>query len=146
MARKRKVQTAIQLPFLTNNGANYLLKMKEDTLDFHQLFSNDIFNFTEGTHDPFLVQVSMLPKKNIAAGGGLRSLMNRKQQDTDKKKIVLPLDNHIATKARACQEMIMYERTGSNSSQNGITDEFKQTLQTFEKSLSVNDGIDIITA
>jgi hypothetical protein len=34
IARKRKIQSAIQLPFLTNEGFNYLLKMKEDTLDF----------------------------------------------------------------------------------------------------------------
>lgn len=37
LARKRKVQAAIQLAFLTDDGSNYLLKMRDDTLGFNQL-------------------------------------------------------------------------------------------------------------
>lgn len=66
ITRKRKVQNAIQLPFLTNEGINYLLKMKDDTYDFNQLFSNQFINFSDKNCDPFLIQASMLPKKSIA--------------------------------------------------------------------------------
>ena len=30
--RKRRAQTAIQVPFMTDDGRNYLLKMKTDTI------------------------------------------------------------------------------------------------------------------
>ena len=74
IARKRKVQAAIQLPFLLDSGENYLLKMRDDTLDFNNLVSEKYFNFSERNCDPFLIQTSILPKKNVVAGGGLRSL------------------------------------------------------------------------
>ena len=48
--------------------------MRDDTLDFNQLFSAQYFNFSERNCDPFLIQTSILPKKNIAAGGGIRSI------------------------------------------------------------------------
>lgn len=74
IARKRKVQAAIQLPYLLDSGDNYLLKMRDDTLDFNNLVSEKYFNFSERNCDPFLIQTSILPKKNVVAGGGLRSL------------------------------------------------------------------------
>ena len=91
VARKRKIQAAIQLPYLTDQGTNYLLTMKEDTLDFSSLHANKFFNFSEKHCDPFLVQTSILPKKNLAAGGGLRAL--QKQKDSGSGKMVLPLND-----------------------------------------------------
>lgn len=74
IARKRKIQTAIQLAYLLDSGENYLLKMKSDLQDFNKFYSNTFFNFSEKNADPFLVQTSVLPKKSLATGGGLRSL------------------------------------------------------------------------
>ena len=48
--------------------------MRDDTLDFNNLVSEKYFNFSERNCDPFLIQTSILPKKNVVAGGGLRSL------------------------------------------------------------------------
>lgn len=48
--------------------------MRDDILNFNQMFSNQFFNFSEKNCDPFLIQTSILPKKNLATGGGLRSL------------------------------------------------------------------------
>lgn len=62
------------MAYLQNSGKNYLLKMRDDILNFNQMFSNQFFNFSEKNCDPFLIQTSILPKKNLAAGGGLRSL------------------------------------------------------------------------
>ena len=55
IARKRKVQTAIQLAYLLDSGINYLLKMRDDTLDFNTLYVNKFFNFSERNCDPFLI-------------------------------------------------------------------------------------------
>lgn len=57
--------------------------MKEDTIDFNQLFIKDHFNFTEKNCDPFLIQTSLLPKKNLATGGGLRALQQRKTAENN---------------------------------------------------------------
>ena len=74
IARKRKIQAAIQLAYLTDDGKNYLIKMRDDTLNFNQLWINNYFNLSEKSCDPFLIQTSILPKKNLVAGGGLRSI------------------------------------------------------------------------
>lgn len=74
--------------------------MKDDTNDFTLLFCSEYFNFCSANNDPFLIQTSMLPKKNLAAGGGLRTLQNRAKEDS--KKLVLPLDNTLVHKAKAC--------------------------------------------
>jgi hypothetical protein len=80
LARKRKVQAAIQLAYLTDDGQNYLIKMRDDTLNFNELYIKQYFNFSEKSCDPFLIQTSVLPKKNIVAGGGIRSLQKRKNE------------------------------------------------------------------
>ena len=116
IARKRKIQTAIQLAYLLDSGENYLLKMKSDLQDFNKFYSNTFFNFSEKNADPFLVQTSVLPKKSLATGGGLRSLQNRKNAENTK--IMLPMNDQLIQKAKACQEMIMYEKVdGENVTQ-----------------------------
>lgn len=92
IARKRKVQTAIQLAYLLDSGINYLLKMRDDTLDFNALYVNKFFNFSERNCDPFLIQTSILPKKNLAVGGGARSLQQQKKKG-DSNKIIIPLND-----------------------------------------------------
>jgi hypothetical protein len=68
--------------------------MKEDLQDFHKLFSNNYFNFSDKTLDPFLIQTSILPKKNLAAGGGLRTLKSIKSEPkAENNKIILPLND-----------------------------------------------------
>lgn len=97
--------------------------MKDDTFEFNKLMSFEFFNFSERSCDPFLIQTSMLTKRNIAAGGGLRTLQQRKAvENTPGKtqKMVLPLDNSHVQKAKACQEMIMYEKTDAKSTQEKI--------------------------
>ena len=82
--------------------------MKSDLQDFNQFYSKQFFNFSEKNADPFLVQTSVLPKKSLVAGGGIRSLMNRKREESTK--ITLPMNDQLIQKAKACQEMIMYEK------------------------------------
>ena len=71
--------------------------MRDDILHFNKMFSNQFFNFSEKNCDPFLIQTSILPKKNLAAGGGLRSLQQRKNANNEGKsptdKIILPLND-----------------------------------------------------
>jgi hypothetical protein len=83
--------------------------MRDDTLDFNGLYVNKFFNFSERNCDPFLIQTSILPKKNLPAGGGVRSLQQQKKKG-DSNKIIIPLNDQMIQKAKACQEMIMYER------------------------------------
>lgn len=83
IARKRKVQAAIQLAYLQDSGQNYLLTMKDDLLDFATLYISRFFNFSEKNCDPFLVQTSILPKSTMA-GSGARSLMQKRQQAQNK--------------------------------------------------------------
>ena len=52
--------------------------MRDDTLDFNLLYGMQFFNFSDKNCDPFLINTSILPKKNVVAGGGVRSLMQRK--------------------------------------------------------------------
>lgn len=89
--------------------------MRDDTLDFNQLLSEKYFNFSERNCDPFLIQTSILPKKNLVAGSGLRSIQQqqksaKKQSQSETSKIIIPLNDQMIQKAKACQEMIMYER------------------------------------
>lgn len=105
IARKRKVQAAIQLAYLTDEGTNYLIKMRDDTLNFNELFINDYFNFSEKSCDPFLIQTSVLPKKNLVAGGGVRGLQKKKNEQKDQdtgNKVIIPLDDGSIQKAKAC--------------------------------------------
>ena len=95
---------------MRNDGVNYLLKMRDDVLDFNMLFSAQFFNFSDKNCDPFLIQTSILPKKNLAAGSGIRSIQQRKNVNEKSSKITIPLNDTIIQKAKACQEMIMYER------------------------------------
>ena len=94
--------------------------MRDDILNFNKMFSNQFFNFSEKNCDPFLIQTSILPKKNLATGGGLRSLQQRKNLNNEvgksSDKIILPLNDQLIQKAKACQEMIMYERVETQSS------------------------------
>jgi hypothetical protein len=53
--RKRRAQTAIQIPYLTADNVNYLLKMKTDTIDFAKLGISQHFNFGDQRGDPFLI-------------------------------------------------------------------------------------------
>lgn len=56
-----------------------MIKMKDDLVGFSNLLIADYFNFTTKS-DPFLIQTSVLPKKNLAAGGGFRSIKARKNE------------------------------------------------------------------
>lgn len=103
--RKRIAQSAIQIPYLTSEHANYLIKMKSDTTDFSKLTLSQHFNFGDHRSDPFLVQLSLTDR--VVAGADIRGLKQRK--DTQKKQ-VLPLTEEDVTKARACEEMIMFEK------------------------------------
>jgi len=57
---------------VTNEGENYLIKMRDDTLGFNQLFIAHFFNFSAKSCDPFLIQTSIMG--NQPAGGGARSI------------------------------------------------------------------------
>jgi hypothetical protein len=79
--------------------------MRDDTLDFNNLVSEKYFNFSERNCDPFLIQTSILPKKNVVAGGGLRSLQQQKsakKSHPDSSKIIIPLNDQMIQKAKAC--------------------------------------------
>ena len=111
----------IQLAFVSDSGQNYLLKMRDDTLGFNKLEPlASHFNFSEVSCDPFLIQTSVLPKSKISVGGGVRSLQQRKKgavnagrDQAQPEKIIIPLDDSSIQKAKACQEMIMFEREGN---------------------------------
>jgi hypothetical protein len=68
--------------------------MRDDTLDFNALYVNKFFNFSERNCDPFLIQTSILPKKNLAAGGAVRSLQSQKKK-SDPNKIIIPLNDQM---------------------------------------------------
>ena len=65
------------------------------------------YNFTEANRgDPFLISASVQPKSNLAVGGGgIRALQKKSNS-----KILLPLKDMLINKAKACEEMIMYEK------------------------------------
>ena len=89
------------MPFLTDQGLNYLLKMRDDTLEFKTLNCSKFFNFSEKNCDPFLINTSILPKKNLAVGGGIRAMKNQREAG-DSDKIIIPLDDQTIQKAKAC--------------------------------------------
>ena len=81
--------------------------MKWDTLAFSKLPIAQHFNFGDQRGDPFLIQLSLTG--NVVAGGDIRALKQRKEES---KKQVLPLTEEDVTKAKACEEMIMFEKPG----------------------------------
>lgn len=126
---------AIQLAYLTDEGLNYLIKMRDDTLFFNELFIKEYFNFSETNCDPFLIQTSVLPKKKIVAGGGIRSLQKKKNENKEGdsgNKITIPLDDQTIQKAKACQEMIMYEKVDDGMAID--TNQIKQQNQLAQES------------
>ena len=77
--RKRRAQTAIQVPYLNNDNVNYLLKMKSDTAGFATMAIGRHFNFAPESNsrgDPFLIQASV--SGNIVAGNRARALRKGK--------------------------------------------------------------------
>lgn len=68
------------------------------------------FNFASSGQkgDPFLIQASV--SGNIVAGNKIRAIKQRGQEFI---KRVLPLGDEDMTKAKACEEMILYERPPS---------------------------------
>lgn len=79
--------------------------MKTDTLEFSKLAISHHFNFGDQRGDPFLIQLSLAG--SVVAGSNIRGLKIRKELS---KKHVLPLTEDDVTKAKACEEMIMFER------------------------------------
>ena len=93
----------MQLAYLHDDGVNYMIKMKDDTLDFNKLWVAAFFNFSESSCDPFFMQTSVRPKNQLAAGGGIRSLKKQQESKNDAGNIVLiPLDEDTVQKAKAC--------------------------------------------
>ena len=84
--------------------------MKHDTTILATLTLAKYFNFVgEGQRaDPFLIQASV--SGNVVAGNKIRAI---KQRGQDVIKRTLPLGDEDMTKAKACEEMIMYERPPS---------------------------------
>ena len=85
--------------------------MRDDTLGFNQLWIANFFNFSARSCDPFLIQTSILG--NQTAGGGVRSIASLRRSEpqlNDFNKVLIPLNDQTVQKAKACQEMIMYER------------------------------------
>ena len=112
--RKRRAQTAIQVPYLTNENVNYLLKMKTDTIVFASMTIGKYFNFApeNSRGDPFLIQTSV--SGNIIAGNRARAIRKGKEGQLIKRTI--PLGDDDMGKAKACEEMILYERPVSSTS------------------------------
>jgi len=77
--RKRRAQNAIQVPYLTADNKNYLLKMKTDTNSFVNMSIAKHFNFAaeNSRGDPFLIQASV--NSNIVAGNRARALRKGKE-------------------------------------------------------------------
>ena len=113
--RKKRAQTAIQIPFLTNDNTNYLLKMKYDTLQLSALPIAKYYNLVQESSrgDPFLIHASVAG--NIIVGKKVGAM--RKGKDMIKR--VLPLQEGDMTKAKACEEMIFYEQPPVQYDQNG---------------------------
>lgn len=97
----------LQIPYVTGESISYLIKMKTDTSHFINLGLGKYFNFCESTKsDPFLIQ-SSLQASGVAVGSGIRAIKKGKLKD---EKIVVPLHEHIINKAKACEEVILFER------------------------------------
>ena len=87
---------------------NYLLKMKSDTTVFATMTIGKHFNFApeNSRGDPFLIQTSV--SGNIIAGNRARAIRKGKEGQAIKRTI--PLAEDDMSKAKACEEMILYER------------------------------------
>mmetsp|Transcript_3638 Transcript_3638/g.4869 ORF Transcript_3638/g.4869 Transcript_3638/m.4869 type:complete len:89 (-) Transcript_3638:124-390(-) len=86
--------------------------MKTDTIQFANLQIGKHFNFADAHSrgDPFLIQTSVAG--NIVAGNRARALRKGKEGQG---KRTLPLAEDDMSKAKACEEMILYERNVSNA-------------------------------
>ena len=106
------------MPYLTDENVNYLLKMKTDTSVFATLALGRYFNFATETSrgDPFLIQTSV--SGNIVAGNRARAL--KKGRDAQTYKRTIPLVDEDMNKAKACEEMILYERPLSGSQKSSL--------------------------
>lgn len=101
------------MPYLTDDNVNYLLKMKSDTAVFVSMTIGKYFNFApeNSRGDPFLIQTSV--SGNIIAGNRARAIRKGKEMQQIKRSI--PLAEDDMSKAKACEEMILYERPTSSS-------------------------------
>ena len=86
--------------------------MKTDTISFATLAIAKHFNFANENSrgDPFLIQTSVAG--NMVAGNRARALRKEKLQSFVKR--ILPLAEDDMRKAKACEEMILYERAATN--------------------------------
>lgn len=93
---------------MTSDNVNYLLKMKGDTKIFVTMTIGKYFNFApeNSRGDPFLIQTSV--SGNIIAGNRARAIRKGKEMQLIKRTI--PLAEGDMSKAKACEEMILYER------------------------------------
>lgn len=85
--------------------------MRDDTLGFNQLWIANFFNFSARSCDPFLIQTSIVANQSV--GGGARSIAQLRRAEgagNEFNKVLIPLNDQTVQKAKACQEMIMYER------------------------------------
>ncbi len=93
--------------------------MKTDTAVFASMSIAKYFNFApEGGSrgDPFLIQTSVTG--NIIAGNRARALRANKGKDGATERLIkrtIPLAEDDMSKARACEEMIQYERPESST-------------------------------
>ena len=88
--------------------------MKSDTTVFATMAMAKYFNFApeNSRGDPFLIQTSV--SGNIIAGNRARALRKGKDQQI---KRTIPLGEDDMGKAKACEEMILYERPDSSTAQ-----------------------------
>ena len=88
--------------------------MKTDTIVFASMTIGKYFNFApeNSRGDPFLIQTSV--SGNIIAGNRARAIRKGKEGQSIKRTI--PLGDDDMGKARACEEMILYERPVSSTS------------------------------
>jgi len=91
--------------------------MKTDTITFATLTISKHFNFANENSrgDPFLIQTSVAG--NIVPGNRARGLRKEKQQAFTKR--TLPLAEEDMRKAKACEEMILYERAATGTPATG---------------------------
>eukprot|EP00347_Sterkiella_histriomuscorum_P021246 403334687 len=109
--KKHKLLPSAQIPYLTSQGINYLVKMKTDTNHFCTLSIAKYFNFSESSRvDPFLISCSLQQKSQLAAGSGIRAIKQGKINKPNDDKIILLVPDNLMSKARACEEVILMER------------------------------------
>jgi hypothetical protein len=67
------------------------------------------FNFSEPQKcDPFLITTSLQHRNQLAVGSGIRAINKKKAPQPEK--ILIPLQDSIINKAKACEEVILFER------------------------------------